>query len=127
MKRFKQYNPNPRGYNVGDCTIRALSKVLNQDWEQTYCALSAYGYVLCNMPSANYVWGTYLRDKGYERLAVDDDTYTVSRFAEDNPRGVFVLALQGHVVAVVDGNYYDSWDSGNEIVYYFWRLRNVRE
>lgn len=35
--------------------------------------------------------------------------------------GIYVLALQGHVVCVIDGVYYDSWDSGREVPLYYWQ------
>ena len=28
--------------------------------------------------------------------------------------------IDGHVVTVQDGKYYDTWDSGNEIPVYYW-------
>lgn len=30
------------------------------------------------------------------------------------------ILIDGHVVCVQDGYYYDSWDSGNEIPIYYW-------
>lgn len=33
---FIYYNPNPERKLVGDCVIRAISKVTNQTWEDTY-------------------------------------------------------------------------------------------
>ena len=44
----------------------------------------------------------------------------VNSFADRNPEGTYILALSGHVVCVQDGTIYDTWDSGNEIVLYFW-------
>ena len=120
---WKKYNPNPRRNRVGDCTVRAISKATGQDWETTYTGLSAVGFNLCDMPSANVVWGLYLKKKGFKRNLVDDngkDLYTVNDFCKDNPEGVFILAIDGHVVCVVDGDYYDSWDSGEEIPVYYW-------
>lgn len=124
MNRWKLYNPNPiRGSNVGDCTVRAISKALDQDWETTYAGLSFMGFSLSDMPSANHVWGAYLRRNGFQRHLVDDhgqDIYTVRDFCEDNPKGTYILAIDGHVVCVQDGYYWDSWDSGNEIPIYYW-------
>lgn len=120
---WKKYNPNPAGKNVGDCTIRALSKALNQDWAQIYVALILQGYMMCDMPSANSVWGAYLHSKGFTRHIMPEncpENYTVADFAREHPRGVYILALSGHVICVIDGNWYDSWDSGNEIPIYFW-------
>lgn len=121
--RYIPYNPNPSLNRVGDCTVRAISKALDQEWEQTYAGLTAYGYMLCDMPSANHVWGAYLRRNGFDRYIVDDhgdDFYTVEDFCRDHPNGVYVLAIPGHVVCVKDGYYYDSWDSGQEIPQYYW-------
>lgn len=123
MSRYIPYNPNPAKNRVGDCTVRAISKALNQDWETTYAGLTAYGFMLSDMPSANYVWGAYLRRNGFSKCIVDDhgqDVYTVDDFCRDNPTGTFVLCIDGHVVCAVDGNYYDSWDSGGEIPIYYW-------
>ena len=56
MNNWQSYNPNPvSGQRVGDCTVRAISKATGQDWETTYAGLSAYGFMLCDMPNAN--WG----------------------------------------------------------------------
>lgn len=123
MGRFMSYNANPQKNRVGDCTVRAISKATGQDWETTYMNLALYGYMNADMPSANCVWGQYLRSKGFKRYIVDDhgnDWYTVADFCADNPKGVYVLALDSHVVCVVDGRYYDTWDSGNEIPNYYW-------
>lgn len=123
MSRYIPYNPNPARGNVGDCTVRAISKALGQDWEQTYAGLTAYGFMLRDMPSANHVWSAYLEDNGFEQHLVGRHgkrPYTVEDFCTDNPHGLFVLGIEGHVVCVVDGHYYDSWDSGGEVPIYYW-------
>lgn len=50
----------------------------------------------------------------------DMDLYTVNDFCIDHPNGTYILAIDGHVVCVTDGYYYDSWDSGDEIPIYYW-------
>ena len=123
MSRYMSYNANPDGNNVGDCTVRALSAALGQGWEQTYIELALQGYLMRDMPSANHVWGAYLKGKGFRRAVLPDecpDCYTVSDFCADHPRGNYILALSGHVVAVIDGHYYDTWDSGDKVPIYYW-------
>ena len=44
----------------------------------------------------------------------------MAEFADSHPHGTYILALSGHVVCIRDCVLYDSWDSGNEIVLYFW-------
>lgn len=117
------YNPNPTGKNVGDCTVRAISKALDQKWKETYMGLAIQGFMLGDMPSANAVWGAYLRRKGYTRHMILDtcpDCYTVGDFATEHPQGTYILALSNHVVCIQDGVIYDSWDSSGEIPLYFW-------
>lgn len=121
--RWKQYNSNPRRNRVGDCTVRAISKAMNRDWEEIFVGLTAYGFMMCDMPSANNVWGRYLKINGFSRYLVDDkgkDYYTVDDFCRDNPSGTYILAIDGHVVCVQDGYYYDTWDSGQEEPIYYW-------
>ena len=118
--RFQHYNPNPSKRNVGDCTVRALSKALGQDWEKTYVGLCLEGFLLGDMPSSNAVWGSYLRHHGYRRSLAPDDI-TVSEFLDSNPEGTYILALSGHVVCAKDRVLYDTWHSENEIVLYYWQ------
>jgi hypothetical protein len=40
----------------------------------------------------------------------------VKEFCYDNPKGSFLVGTGTHVVAVIDGDYYDAWDSGNEVI-----------
>ena len=87
---FVYYNPNPEKKNVGDCTIRALSKALGQSWEKTYIGVVLQGYQMGDMPSANHVWGAYLRKHGYRRNLAEEDT-TVNSFADRNPEGSLFL------------------------------------
>lgn len=121
---YINHNENPIRNRVGDCTVRAISKVLGQTWEKTYAGMAAEGYRLCDMPSANSVWGAYLRSKGFERHIIPNtcpDDYTVEDFCADHPDGRYILALNSHVVAVINGDHYDTWDSGRECPIFFWK------
>ncbi len=123
---YKRYNPNPRSKKVGDCTIRALSIALNQDWDTTFIELCLEGLLLCDMPSANAVWDAYLRRKGFKRNIIPveyEGCYTVADFCRDHPKGLYLLAIDGHIVSVIDGDHYDSWDSSDEIPLFYWERK----
>ena len=120
---FVYDNPNPKQIRVGDCTVRALAIATDQPWEEVYLALSAYGYNLCDMPSSNVVWGQYLYDMGYSRDIAGKSCpmCTIAEFSELNNKGVFILGTGTHVVCVKDGDYHDTWDSGDETPIFVWR------
>ncbi len=118
------YNPNPSKKLVGDCVIRAITKVTNSDWKSVYMGVALQGYEMDDMPSSNAVWGAYLYSQGFRRHIVPNtcpDCYTIKDFCYDNPMGMYLVATGSHVVAVENGNYYDSWDSGDEMPIYYWR------
>ena len=121
---FVLFNPNPKNARVGDCAVRAVSKAVGQDWTDTYIALCCEGLAFRDMPSSNFVWGMYLKKYGFEEHMISSvcpECVTVAQFAKDHPKGRYVLATQNHVVTVDEGNYFDTWDSGNEIVLYYFQ------
>lgn len=123
---FVYTNPNPSKKLVGDCVIRAVSIVLDQTWLETYDGITAVGRELRDMPSSNAVWDTYLRDKGYVKHIIPDtcpECYRVADFCWDHPSGDYLLATGTHVIAVLNGDYYDTWDSGDEVPIYFYERR----
>lgn len=121
---YEYYNPNPEGRAVGDCAVRAISRALGQTWDETYVGLCLEGFMRKDWGNADSVWGPYLKAHGFSRRLMPDDCpdgYTVEDFARDNPQGTFILSMPArHVVAVVDGVVYDTWDSRKEIPAYFW-------
>lgn len=117
-----EYNTNPFGLRVGDCVIRAISKALEKPWEDVYVELCIQGFMMGDLPSSNAVWSAYLRHKGFNRYTITSrpDSYNVEDFCQEHPKGVFVIGTGTHAVAIIDGCYYDAWQSGREpVVYYF--------
>lgn len=123
------YNTNPSNKTVGDCVVRAISTVLKRRWEEIYDDLAYLGRDMHDMPSSNAVWSEYLFEKGFTRRVIPDtcpSCYTVRRFCDDHKIGAYLLATGSHVVAVIDGNYYDTWDSGDEIPVYYYKRRKYQ-
>ena len=123
MNVWVWYNPSPTGRNVGDCAVRAVAKALDTDWETAYALIAKNGFQMGDMPSSNSVWGSVLRQHGFQRSSLPPtcpDCYTARDFALDHPNGTYVLGFGNHVATVKDGRLYDSWDSSNEIPQYYW-------
>lgn len=122
---YKYFDNNPVRPNRGDCVIRAISKVMNQSWDRTYWDLCNYGFNLGDWGDSNKVWDSYLRDNGFVRKVIPDtcpDCYTVADFTYDHADGEYILATGNHTVAVINGDFYDSWNSSSEpIIFYYER------
>lgn len=123
---YIEFNPNPNGKRVGDCVVRAIAKSTGNNWERTYIELCLQGFMMGDMPSANHVWGNYLKGKGYKQVSLDNECetcFTVKDFCKEYIAGKYILATGTHVVAVEDGDYYDAWDSGDEVPIYYWEKK----
>lgn len=117
------YEPNPVRTGAGDCAVRAVAKALGLSWEEAYTRLSANGFQMGNVISADEVWGSLLRQNGFTRYLVENtcpDCYSVEDFSNDHPNGLYVVKSENHVATIVNGTLYDSWPSQDKTVIYFW-------
>ena len=119
------FNPNPQHKRVGDCSVRAMCKALDMDWDTAFLSMMVIAMKVYDMPSANYVWGLLLQQNGFGRMVIPSvcpECITVREFAEKHMNGIYVLACENdHVVTVCDGNYFDTWDSGDDVILYYYQ------
>lgn len=121
---FVELNLNPQHKRKGDCSVRALAAAEDRSWYEVYDELYHIGREMGDMENSNDVIAEFLRERGYTRYSIPNtcpSCYTVRDFANDHPEGIYVLGTGTHVVAVINGDYYDSWDSGDEVPVYCWR------
>lgn len=121
---YVYFNPNPKSKNVGDCTVRAFCAATDCTWETAYIKLVLRGFIMNDMPSSDDVWGTQLLHEGFRRYIVPNSCpycYTVRDFCNDHTNGNYVLGTGTHAVAVIDGDYYDAWDSGDKVPIFYFR------
>lgn len=131
-KRYVYYQPNKKDVKdeFGDCTVRALSKALNCTWLEAYDKTVP----ICREEQVTNVFDApakirvrFLDKLGFDYHGVSNKKGstrpTVDEFAKTHPTGVFIANVANHVVAVVDGKYYDTWDSGNRSMYGYFERR----
>lgn len=121
-------NLNPSHRHTGDCVIRAIAKVMNMTWDDVSIDLSMMEVMEHKIKTDNSLWGKYLKLNGFKYGTLPDtcpeDCYTLKDFVRDFPVGTFVVCTGSHVIAVIDGNWFDIFDSGDEVVtYYYERMR----
>jgi hypothetical protein len=128
---YIHYNDNPFNLDTGDCVIRAISTALNYNWFMVHDELSFLSRKMADMPSSNRVWKQYLKEKGYAEEVIEThcpNCLTLIDFCRSHPQGRYILSTAEytkardnlivtgtHLVAVIDGDYYDTWDSGDDI------------
>lgn len=121
---FKKINPNPRGNYTDDCVVRALCIALDKPWYEIFIDLCIQGLIMARMPSTNSVWNEYLKKKGWTRHLVPDDCpfcYTLKDFCGEFFKGTYIVGTGTHAICVKNGSYYDTWDSGDEAVLFYWK------
>ena len=69
--------------------------------------------------SNNFLYHGISNKKGSKRPTVDS-------FTKEHKEGTYLLRVAHHCVAVVDGIYYDTWDSGDWCLYGYWERKECR-
>lgn len=118
-------NPNPAGKEVPDCVIRALCIVLNKSWLEVSDELYEIARQDYSVTCHDIVWGKYLYMMGFRPFLLPESCprcVTVKAFCKMFPYGQYVIGTGSHAIAVIDGNYYDSWDSGDAVPSFFWKI-----
>jgi hypothetical protein len=123
MSNYRFLNANPDDNDSEDCTVRAISVFLNKPWNDIYWDLAIEGFLMKRMPVEDRVWSRYLEKQGCKFSRIPNECpmcYTVNDFTERHKYGRYLLKVADHVVCSANGYYYDTWDSGNEIVLFYW-------
>lgn len=119
-------NPNPEKKEVPDCVIRAICITLNKPWLEVSDELYEIARSQYSVTCDDNVWGRYLWNYGFEPFVLPNicpKCTTVNEFTKMYPKGTYIIGTGSHAIAVIDGNYYDSWNSGEQICSFYWRIK----
>ena len=119
-KRWKEYNPNPKERNIGDCTIRSYCAAFGLSWDKAFDIASKVAKEESSM--IQYVadkvlveeFNCFVDEKYNKKTVKGKDRITVNEFAMSHPYGTYILHVPKHQVTVINGIYWDSWDSGQK-------------
>ena len=113
---YKYYNPHPKGLSTDDCVKRAIITVTGRDYATVQRELNNYKKVTGAKAFNSVKNLRYVEDAlGASKITLDG-TLTADEFCKKHPRGRFILDMDGHWSACVDGCIYDTWDCGKEKV-----------
>jgi len=117
------------GFDTNDCTVRALAICLGIEYKSAHRLLEVYGrqrgkgfrfnawasckcvqHILTRLvqydTKFNHAW--YHGDKSKPRKI----RTTIGQFVKANPKGTFIIGIDNHVFALVDGVINDTWTPG---------------
>ena len=122
-KEFKYYQPNQKDLKdeYGDCVIRALTKATGKEWLEVFKDLIPYAMEMQCIPNCRPCYEKYLADEGFTYKGISNakgtKRPTVQSFTKEHKEGIYVLRVANHLVAVAEGYYWDTWDSGLKSLY----------
>lgn len=126
--RWVEFNPNPLGKEVDDCSIRAYCAAKDIEWDTAFdyaCEIAGNEKDIIN---SSPVCDKVIKEKlGFilnkeSKKVKPKDRPTVMEFACLHNSGTFILNCPKHLLTVKNGNYYDSWNSGKCKVKWFYEL-----
>ena len=119
---YKYYNPHPKGLSTDDCVKRAIVVVTGMDYSKVQRELNEYKTVT-GAKSFNSVKNLrYVEDILKAKKISLDVEMTVDEFCKKYPKGRYILDMEEHWSACVDGCIYDTWDCGNKKVNFAYEI-----
>jgi len=127
--KFFSSSKRKRAY---DCSVRSIMASEGISWEEAYTALCQTGMKEQRMPSEIEVIGKTLEQYGYiaekapmVKCGNRNRRLTVREIARRNKNSTLILSVTGHVVCVKNGDWLDTWDSGDCKVFKIFRKTNT--
>lgn len=133
---FHYYNANPHNKLVSDCVFRAISVALGQSWETTVLDMTELGLKYGYPANDNHTIDKYLSIRGWVKCKQprkeDNTKYTGKEWCTElqEPFGnrlyfedKIIANIGGHhIVAIVDGKVWDTWDSTDGCIGNYWKF-----
>ena len=127
---YRYENPNPSGRSTDDCLVRSLAIIMDVPWEKAYMDLCQRGLIIHDMPNKDSTLSLYMKEKGYKRYLIPEECpvcYSIRDFAREYRHGKYLVLTGNHAVAVMNGDYYDTTDSGEEIPLYYYKKGDTQD
>ena len=119
---YKYYNPHPKGLSTDDCVKRAIVVVTGMDYSRVQRELNEYKKVT-GAKSFNSIKNLrYVEDVLKAKKISLHYQITVEEFCKQYPRGRYILDMDEHWSACVDGCIYDTWDCSKEKVNFAYEI-----
>lgn len=137
---YKNYNANSKHNHTSDCVKRSLMLAYGLDYDDVSNELNAIKRKY-NLPKFNIrpVYGKFIENHGLVQAGRSSqfvglsEGSTVTDFCNKFSDGVFILLVgetkssSDHMVCVIDGDFWDSWDCSDRIVNYIYVIESGKD
>lgn len=120
---YKYYNANPRGLSTDDCVKRAISVVTGMEYKNVQLELNRYKRVTgAESFNSDYNPHRYVEDV-LKAKKITVKKMTAGEFCRKYPTGRYILDMESHWSACVDGIIYDTWDCSKNVVNFAYEIK----
>lgn len=124
---FKNFNANPKGKKVADCSIRAISTAIGKSWQDVYRDMFEHSIKECTVFNdkkfiKKYITNVLGLEMQKQPRFTSGKKLTVSDFATWYNSGTYIITIANHLTVVKDGVILDTWNCENKCVGNFWRV-----
>lgn len=110
MAKYVYFNINPDKMTISDCVTRAISFALDLPYSEIRKKLF-HTARLHNCSKLCVMCYKFLIEDVFKCKRVNCDGMYPADFADENPVGVYLLRMNGHICCLKDGVIYDIFDS----------------
>lgn len=119
-------------YDRNNCVPKALTALTGESYKGVDDYLKARGRKK-GKGTPRRASVAFLQERGFTQLASTSlakrypggavRKMKVASFAKAFPKGKFIVYVRGHVVAVIDGQILDDWNSSSRVVKEAWQIK----
>ena len=120
---FRYYNANPRGRNVNDCTIRAISLATGRTWDDTFEELSKFAQAQAIMVDDVAYIDEYLERRFIKVCDCEGMDITVEDFVKRHSNGIYLITMAGHITCSINGVIYDTFDPSSRFIWEAYQVK----
>lgn len=121
MAKFKYLNVNPDKVNRNDCVTRAICLASNTPYHKVRSKLFHTAKLLDCCKLCWTCYSFYIEEVlGGKRTNCDD--MTVEEFADNYPKGIYLVRMNGHISTAIDNCIYDIFDCRKYLLTNAWKI-----
>ena len=118
---FVYLNVNPDKMKESDCVTRALKLATGLPYSEIRRKLYHTSKLL-DCEKLCVCCYKFLIEEVFKCKRVNCDNMTVAEFSYENPYGVYLVRMNGHLSTVINGKVYDIFDCRSDILTDAWKV-----